>query len=129
MVYQVRWPFIDVVKYDGVINGGTVTPHASFNFVVAHHCKMVEGGPWCECMYCLPTRRKTRVWKGIVGIRELTEQQSCGIRKNAKYAGFDHCSGSKIHRNLGTGCDTKKENDFRDGDDRSSGCGNPTGLS
>ena len=65
-------------------------------------------------MYCLPIRRKTGVWKGIVRILELTEQQSCGIRKNAKYAGFDHCSGSKIHLNLGTGCDTRKENDFRD---------------
>ena len=49
--------------------------------------------------------------------------------ENAKYAGFDYCSGSKIHLNLGTGCDTRKENDFRDGDDRSSGCGNPAGLS
>ena len=81
MVYQVRRPFIGVVKYDGVINGGTVTPHASFNFVVAHHCKMVEGGPWCECMYCLPTRRKTRVWKGIVGIRNWPNNSRAGFGK------------------------------------------------
>ena len=35
--WYTKWgrSFIGVVKYDGVINGGTVTPHASFNFVVA----------------------------------------------------------------------------------------------
>ena len=35
--WYTKWgrPFIGVVKYDGVISGGTVTPHASFNFVVA----------------------------------------------------------------------------------------------
>ena len=37
--------------------------------------------------------------------------------------GFDFYLRSGIRQNLGTVCQTGKENDIRDGDDRSSGCG------
>ena len=62
-----KWgrPFIGVVKCDDVINGRRVTL-ACFNFVVAPSLLNGRRRPWCECMYCLPIRLKTRVWKGIV---------------------------------------------------------------
>ena len=81
------------------------------------------------CYICMLTRSAySRVWKGIVGIRDLTEIQS-GIREDAKF--LDGIRDLTATREAGwakvVAWDAvlgkkRKENVIRDIDDKSSGC-------
>ena len=63
--------FIGVVKYDGVINGGTVTPHACFNFVVA------PSRSWSK---------RSLVWMYVLS---TSQTQNRGLERHCRDPGID----------------------------------------
>ena len=71
-----------------------------------------------------PTRSRNQAQRGrVLPGFEIWPKYSAGFGKRLWDTGFDFYLRSGIRQNLGTVCQTGKENDIRDGDDRRSGCG------
>ena len=71
-----------------------------------------------------PTRSRNQAQRGrVLPGFEIWPKYSVGFGKRLWDTGFDFYLRSGIRQNLGTVCQTGKENDIRDGDDRRSGCG------
>ena len=71
-----------------------------------------------------PTRSRNQAHPGrVLPGFEIWPKYSAGFGKRLWDTGFDFYLRSGIRQNLGTVCQTGKDNDIGDGDDRRSGCG------